>query len=63
MDISRTLAAPIFAILAVIQAIRFVQAWPVTVNGISIPVWASAIAALVFGGLAVMLWRDGSRKR
>ena len=59
MAISRVLAAPLFGVLAVVQAFRFVQAWPVTVNGYSVPVWASALAAVAFGGIAVLLWREG----
>jgi hypothetical protein len=31
---------------------------PVTINGFSVPLWASAVAAVVTGGLAFMLWRD-----
>jgi hypothetical protein len=60
MAVSRVIAAPLFAVLAVVQAIRFVQAWPVTINGFSVPVWLSAIAALGFGALAVLVWREGA---
>lgn len=58
MAISKTVAAPVFAVMAVIHAIRVVQAWPASINGMAIPVWASAVVALAFGLLAVLLWRD-----
>jgi hypothetical protein len=62
MSISRVVAAPLFAIMATVQVIRFAQAWPVTVNGYSVPVWASAVAALVFAALSVLLWREGGAR-
>jgi hypothetical protein len=58
MSTSRTVAT-LFAVFSVVQTIRFVQAWPVTINGFAVPVWASAVAAIAFAGIAVMLWRDG----
>jgi hypothetical protein len=30
----------------------------VMANGISIPLWPSAVAAVFFGGLAYKLWRE-----
>lgn len=42
-----------FDLLATVQLIRFLLRWPVSVAGFSIPVWASGIAILVVGGLAV----------
>jgi len=46
------------ALIAVLQVVRFVFAWPITINGTDIPVWASAIATIVAGGLATMLWKE-----
>ncbi|CAN5193629.1 hypothetical protein BH11PSE14_BH11PSE14_12750 [soil metagenome] len=64
MAIMRVLAAPLFAVIAVAQAIRFVEAWPVTINGFSLPLWASAVAAVAFGALAILVWREsGARAR
>ena len=56
-----TIAALLLAFIAVVQGVRFALAWPLSVNGYSIPVWASAVAFVVIGGLAVMLWREGRR--
>ena len=56
-----TLAIVFLGLLSVLQLVRFVQGWAVTVNGIAIPVWVSAVACLVAGGLALMLWRETRR--
>jgi hypothetical protein len=32
--------------------------WSVTVNGSDVPMWVSAVALVVFAGLAVGLWRE-----
>jgi len=63
MSVTRIVAAPLFGVMAVVQAVRFAQAWPVTINGFSVPVWASAIAAVGFAALAVLVWREGAPKR
>ena len=52
------IAAVVFALVALAQLLRLVLGWSVVVNGISIPLWASAIACLVAAGLAVMMWRE-----
>ncbi len=48
----------VFSLIAILQLIRFVLGWEVSVNGVTIPVWVSGIAFIVSGGLAVMLWRE-----
>jgi len=53
-----SVASVFLALIATIQLVRFVQGWPVSVNGFSVPVWPSAIAALVAGLLSVMVWRE-----
>jgi hypothetical protein len=63
MSVSRHIAAPLLGFIAIVQAVRFVQAWPVTINGFGVPVWASAVAALALGALAVMVWREGGPPR
>jgi membrane associated rhomboid family serine protease len=54
-------AAVVFGLVAVMQLVRLLMGWPVLINGISIPLWASVIACLVAAALAVMVWRE-SRK-
>lgn len=52
-------AATIFGIVCIIQVIRLVTHANVVVNGHAIPLWPSAFAALVAGGLSFWLWRLG----
>lgn len=52
------LATLLLALIAALQSVRFAAGWPVTVNGIDIPVWISALFAAIAGGLALMLWRE-----
>jgi hypothetical protein len=53
-----TLTVVFLSLIAILQLTRFVQGWPVTVNGADIPVWASGIAFVIAAFLAVMLWRE-----
>ena len=48
-------------LLAVGQLLRLVLGWSVTIAGTSIPLWASGIAALIAGGLAVWAFRVNGR--
>jgi len=52
------IAAALLSLVALVQLLRLVFAWEVTVNGINIPMWASGIAVAVAGGLAAMLWME-----
>jgi hypothetical protein len=52
------IAAVVLALIAMLQLLRLILAWPVSVNGVLIPVWVSAIAFVVTAGLSVMLWRE-----
>ena len=54
------LAAVIFVIIAVLQAVRAVGGWPIAVDGTSVPVWASWIACAV---AAVLAWLGFSASR
>jgi hypothetical protein len=54
-------AALLLGFIALMQGIRFALAWPISVNGMDVPVWASAAACLVLGWIAIMLWREGRR--
>jgi hypothetical protein len=50
------------ALLAAVQLLRLVLGWPVTVAGVSIPVWASAVAALFAGVLAFWAFRVNAQE-
>ena len=53
-----TIAAVVFTLIALMQLLRFILSWEITVNGVIVPVWMSGIASVVAAGLAVMLWRE-----
>jgi hypothetical protein len=55
------LAVLVFAIVALVHLLRLVYGWEATINGAAVPMWASILALVVSGGLAVMLWHE-SRK-
>ena len=54
-------AAGLLSVVALVQLLRLVQGWEVTVGGVSIPMWASAVAVVVTAGLAAMLWIEMRR--
>lgn len=58
MPNTRLFAVALFSVMAVFQTVRFVRAWPVTIGTFSVPVWASAVAAIAFAALAMLFWRD-----
>ena len=51
-----TMTVIVLALIAVLQLLRFLLGWEVTLNGAIVPVWLSGIAFVVAGGLAVMVW-------
>lgn len=55
------IAAGLLSVVALVQLLRLVQGWEVTIGGVSIPTWASAVAVVVAGGLAAMLWIEMRR--
>jgi len=52
------IAIGLFSLITVLQLLRFILGWEVTVNGLSVPVWVSGIAFIVAAGLAVMVWLE-----
>ena len=56
-----TLAAAIFALIAVLQLIRIVMGWGVTFNGVDVPFWPSWIAVIVAGTLSSIGFRAAAR--
>jgi hypothetical protein len=55
------LAAVIFAIIAILQLLRALLAWEVTLNGVSIPIFVSGIACFIAAAMA-WLGLGASRK-
>lgn len=55
------IAVGLLSVVALVQLLRLVQGWEVTIGGVSIPLWASAVAVVVAAGLAAMLWIEMRR--
>jgi hypothetical protein len=55
------LAAAVFALVAVLQLLRIVMGWPISVNGHAFPIWTSWIAVIVAGGLSALGFRAAGR--
>ena len=54
-----TLAAVvIFSLVSLLQLLRLLFGWEITINGMAIPLWASGVAFVVAAALAVMLSRE-----
>ena len=49
-------------LLACVQLLRLILGWRVTVAGLEIPLWASAVAALIAGSLAIWAFRVRARE-
>ncbi len=47
------LTSSIFAVIAVLHALRLIYGWNVTIGEWTVPVWVSAVGFLVAGGLAL----------
>ena len=56
-----TIAVAFLAFVALAQLTRFVLAWELIINGAIVPVWLSAVAAVLIGALSAMLWRESRR--
>ena len=53
-----TVAVVLLALIAIVHLLRLFAGWEVTVVGLAIPVWWSALGVLIAGGLALMVWRE-----
>jgi hypothetical protein len=50
-----------FSLLAVVQLTRTVLRWPVQIDGVVIPVWASGLAFLIASTFAIWAFRSAQR--
>jgi hypothetical protein len=46
------IAAIIFSLVALIQFVRMAMGWTIVINGVTIPLWVSAIVFLLTAGMA-----------
>jgi hypothetical protein len=51
-------AVVVFSLVSLLQLLRLLMGWEVTINGSVIPLWASGIACVVAASLAVLVWRE-----
>jgi len=56
-----SLAAIIFAVVALVHLMRLIYGWVVTIIGADVPMWTSVLGLVIAGGLAAGLWWE-SRK-
>ena len=53
-----TISIVVLSLIAILQLVRLILGWEVSINGVIFPLWVSGVAFVVLGGLAVMLWRE-----
>jgi hypothetical protein len=58
-----TAAAVVFTLVALVQLLRIIQGWVVTVNGFVVPIWLSVLIGAITATLAAMLWREHAPER
>jgi hypothetical protein len=56
-----TIAVILLAFFAAMHVYRLIRGLEVVVGGHPVPVWASAVAAIVAAVLAFMVWRESRR--
>ncbi|HEY8010853.1 MAG TPA: hypothetical protein VIE67_07610 [Rudaea sp.] len=56
-----TVSGAVFGLVAILQAIRAFNDWPVQIGPIAVPVWFSWLAVVVAGGLCVWAFRSQRR--
>ncbi|HEX9686511.1 MAG TPA: hypothetical protein VGA25_11750 [Burkholderiales bacterium] len=56
-----SLAALIFAVIALVHLLRVIYGWAVTIVGANVPTWTSVLGLVVAGVLAAGLWWESRR--
>ena len=51
-------AVVVLLLVSLLQLLRLVMGWAITIDGVAIPLWASGIAFVAAAGLAAMVWRE-----
>ena len=52
------IAVVVFSLVSLLQLLRLLLGWAITIGGIAIPLWASGVAFVVAAALAAMVWRE-----
>jgi hypothetical protein len=58
MKLFTTITVVVLVLIAAVHALRLWLGWEVTINGVIIPIWASAAGFFAAAGLAIGLWRE-----
>jgi hypothetical protein len=56
-----TLAALIFALMALVHLCRLIRPFEVIIGSWTLPLWVSGVGVAIPGLLAFMLWRESRR--
>lgn len=56
-----TIAVIVFSLIALMHVIRLLFGWEVSVNGVIIPIWVSALGFVIASLLAFMLWKEAQK--
>jgi hypothetical protein len=56
-----TMASVLLLMVALAHVLRLAFGWQVTIGDAFIPMWMSAIAAVITATIAVMLWREARK--
>ena len=51
-------AVVVLALVALVHLLRLFTGWGVVVTSVAVPVWWSAPIVVIFGGLALLVWRE-----
>lgn len=57
-----TITVVFLGLIAFGHLLRVILGWEIVVNAIVLPTWPSVLVFLVFGWLAVGLWREAKRE-
>lgn len=52
------IASIVFALVALMQGVRALQGWPISIDGVAVPIWASAVFAVIAATLSLGVWRE-----
>jgi hypothetical protein len=55
------IAVVVLWLIPLLQLVRFILRWEVTLNGAPVPLLLSPLVAALAAGLAVMVWRERPR--
>jgi len=61
MKPATSLAVVLLLAIGILHVVRLLGSIAVTVDGVAVPIWVSAVAAVVSLGLAIGVWREHRR--